>query len=61
MEVVMKKVSVYQAAKRLGVARTTLLKEIEDGHIVAHKRRERIIFFEKDLADYEKQNLINKR
>lgn len=57
----MKKISVNQAAKRLGISRTTLLMEIEDGHIIAHKRRERIIFFEKDLADYEKQNLINKR
>ena len=55
----MKKFSVYQAAKRLGISRTTLLKEIEDGHIVAHKRRHRIIFFEDDIKYYEKQNTIN--
>lgn len=56
----MKKFSVHQAAKRLGISRTTLLKEIEDGRIVAHKRRERIVFFEKDLEDYEKRNMINR-
>lgn len=57
----MKKFSLHQAAKRLGVSRTTLLKEIEDGHITAHKRRDRIVFFDEDLRDYEKKNMIDRR
>lgn len=56
----MEKFSIDKAARRLGISRTTLLKEIEDGRIVAHKRRERIVFFEKDLEDYEKRNMINR-
>lgn len=56
-----KKFSVYQAAKRLGVSRTTLLRELQDGFILAHKRRDRIVFFEKDLLDYEEKNMINSR
>lgn len=57
----MGKYSVCQVAKRLGVSRSTLLKEVNDGHIVAHKRRDRIIFFERDIKYYEKQNILNYR
>lgn len=53
------KYSIFQAAGRLGISRTTLNKEIEDGNITAHKRRGRIIFFEEDLRAYEQRNAIN--
>lgn len=55
----MEKYSVNKTAKRLGLSRSSLLKELYDGHIVAHKRRHRIIFFEDDIRYYEKQNIIN--
>lgn len=55
----MKKFNVCEAAMRLGISRTTLLKEVKDGRIIAHKRRKRIIFFENDIKYYEKQNTIN--
>lgn len=55
----MEKYSVNKTAKRLGLSRSSLLKELYDGHIVAHKRRNRIIFFEDDIKYYEKQNTIN--
>lgn len=55
----MEKFSIRKAAMRLGLSRTGLLKEIEEGSIVAHRRRSRIVVFEKDLEAYEKQNIIN--
>lgn len=55
----MKIFSVNQAAKMLGMSRTSLLKEVNDGHIVAHRRRNKIIFFKKDIKLYERQNIIN--
>lgn len=51
--------SVSQAADRLGISRATLNKEIEEGGIVAHRRRGRIIFFVEDLEEYERRNVIN--
>lgn len=55
----MKKYSVHAAAKRLIMSRSSLLKEVMDGRIVAHKRRYRTVFFEDDIEYYEKQNTIN--
>ncbi len=55
----MKKFSVHAAAKRLIMSRSSLLKEVTDGRIIAHKRRDRIVFFESDIKYYEKQNTIN--
>lgn len=57
----MEKFSVNKTAKRLGLSRSTLLKELYDGQIVAHKRRHRIIFFKQDIECYEKRNTINYR
>lgn len=57
----MEKFSVRKASKRLGISRSTLLKEVEDGRIVAHKRRHRIIFFPQDIECYEKRNTLNYR
>lgn len=51
--------SVSQAADRLGISRATLNKEIEEGNITAHRRRGRIIFFESNLEEYERRNMIN--
>lgn len=55
----MEKFSVRKASKRLGISRSTLLKEVYDGRIVAHKRRYRIIFFKQDIECYEKRNVLN--
>lgn len=57
----MEKFSVYKAAQRLGISRSTLLKELKDGRIAAHKRRYRIIFFKQDIECYEKRNTLNYR
>ena len=43
------------------MSRSALVKELYDGHIVAHKRRRRIIFFEQDISCYEKRNTLNYR
>jgi len=55
------KFSVRKASKRLGMSRSTLFKEVQDGRIVAHKRRHRIIFFKQDIECYEKRNTLNYR
>lgn len=57
----MEKYSVNKTAKRLGLSRSSLLKELYDGHIVAHKRRHRIIFFKQDIEWYEKRTTLNYR
>lgn len=57
----MEKYSVNKTAKRLGLSRSSLHKELYDGHIVAHKRRHRIIFFKQDIEWYEKRNTLNYR
>ena len=54
-----KKYSICKAAIRLGFSRATLNKEIEEGNIIAHKRRGRIVLFEDDLQAYEERNTIN--
>lgn len=57
----MEKFSVSKTAKRLGLSRSTLLKELNDGQIIGHRRRRRIIFFEQDISCYEKRNTLNYR
>ena len=47
------------AARRLGISRKTLTREVVDKNISHNIRRNRIVFLEKDITEYEKRNRVN--
>lgn len=45
-----------EAAKKLGISRWALMREVTDGNIIAHKRRSRWRFTEEDIQGYIGRN-----
>lgn len=50
-----------KAAKKLGMSRFSLMKEVSEGNIVAHKRRSRWLFTEEDVQEYIGRNRLERR
>ena len=44
--------SATEAAKKVGVSRVTLWRDIRDGKLIATKRRNGVIIYAADLLDY---------
>jgi len=52
--------NVNESAKKLGMSRDILLKELEDGKIKGNRRGQRIKFTQADIDEYKENQRIDK-